>query len=272
MVAIYNRRIDGDTGGNERNLMSESGDNTEQLTEDLELHLEECQKLIKYQFQDTSHLVRALTHASSANHKLQSNERMEFLGDAVMGACICEFLFHRFPKFMEGELTRVKSVVVSGSTCARVTRRIGLDKFIIVGKGMANASTPPSLLADLFESMVAGLFLDGGWEAAKKFVLDHMKREVEQAAETTHDINYKSQLQHIAQKDLNDAPAYKLLAEAGPDHAKSFQVAVELGGKRFAPAWGNNKKQAQQRAASNALAELEGQDPPHPAERQEQSS
>lgn len=232
-------------------------------TEIAEVDLEACQELIKYKFQDIDHLIRALTHSSSANNKLQSNERMEFLGDSVMGACVCEFLFSRFPGFLEGELTRIKSVVVSGNTCARVIRRTGLDQFIIVGKGMANASTPPSLLADLFESLVAAIYLDGGWEPARSFVLDHMRREVERAAESTHESNYKSQLQHIAQKDFNEAPTYCLVDEVGPDHHKRFLVAVQLGPKQFTPAWGNNKKQAQQRAASNALAELEGETPPH---------
>lgn len=243
--------------------MTESAESQPNTIEILDDHLHACQALIKYQFQDITHLVRALTHASSAAHKLQSNERMEFLGDAVMGACICEFLFQRFPGFMEGELTRVKSSVVSGTTCARVIRRAGLDKFIIVGKGMANASTPSSLLADLFESLVAAIFLDGGWDAAKTFVLEHMRREVEQAAENTHESNYKSQLQHIAQRDRNETPAYLLLSESGPDHHKWFQVAVELSDRRFSPAWGRNKKQAQQRAAANALAELENKELPY---------
>lgn len=243
---------------------------TSNLTAEIEsLSLEQvaqltaCQTLIDYSFQDVSHLLRALTHSSSANHKLQSNERLEFLGDAVMGACVCEFLYHRFPSLMEGELTKIKSVVVSGSTCAKACRRLGLEAFIIVGKGMANHSTPSSLMADLFESLTAAIFLDGGWEPAKKFVLTHMRREVERAVETNHESNFKSQLQHLTQKDQGVAPVYELVESRGPDHRKVFQIAVQLGERVFTAAWGKSKKQAQQRAACNALAELQHEPAPY---------
>jgi len=232
------------------------------LSSEQRAKLEECQALIKYHFKDLGFLLRALTHSSSANHKLLSNERLEFLGDSIMGACICEFLFHRFPSLMEGELTKIKSIVVSGDTCAKTSQRMGLDDFIIVGKGMANSSTPPSLLADLFESIVAAIFLDGGWEAAKTFVLEHMRRQVEKAVETNHESNFKSQLQHLVQKELGIAPTYELLNETGPDHKKSFLVAIKLGEQVFTAAWGKNKKQAEQRAASNALAEMQNETAP----------
>jgi len=224
--------------------------------------LENCQQLIGYRFQDPQLLLRALTHASSANHKLLSSERMEFLGDAVLGACVCEFLFHRFPSLMEGELTKIKSVVVSGQTCARVSRQLKLDSCIIVGRGMANSKTPASLLGDVFEAIVAAIFLDRGWEAARDFVLKQMRREVEKAVETSHESNFKSQLQHHAQKLLNLSPSYTVLAEQGPDHKKFFLISVRLGERDFAAAWGRNKKQAQQRAACNALAELAEEPPP----------
>jgi ribonuclease-3 len=132
----------------------------------------------------------------------------------------------------------------------------------MVGKGMANAVVPVSILGDVFEAIVAAIFLDSGWETARDFVLKHMRREVEQAIETSHESNFKSQLQHHAQKFLGLSPSYVVLNEAGPDHKKVFQVAAVLGPQQFSPAWGKNKKQAQQRAASNALAELQQEPPP----------
>jgi ribonuclease-3 len=225
--------------------------------------LSRCQQLIGYPFKDTNLLLAALTHASSANHKLQSSERLEFLGDSLLGAIVCEFLFHRFPSVMEGELTKIKSVVVSGQTCAKLSRQLGLEACLIVGKGMANAAVPSSVLGDVFEAIVAAMFLDSDWQTTRDFVLKHVKREVEQAVETSHESNFKSQLQHHAQKVFKLSPAYTLLEESGPDHKKLFRVCVQLGERTFRAAGGRNKKQAQQRAASNALAELAGETPPY---------
>ncbi len=224
--------------------------------------LEKCQRLIGYRFTEPKYLLSALTHASTANHKLQSSERLEFLGDSLLGAVVCEFLFHRFPSVMEGELTKIKSVVVSGQTCAKISRQLGLESCVMVGKGMANAAVPSSILGDIFEAIVAAIFLDSDWGSARDFVLKHIKREVEQAVETSHESNFKSQLQHHAQKYLKASPTYVLLEEAGPDHKKAFRIAVQLGERVFTPAGGKNKKQAQQRAASNALAELQNEPPP----------
>jgi ribonuclease III len=224
--------------------------------------LDQCQQLIGYQSKEPTLLLSALTHASSANHKLLSSERLEFLGDSLLGAIVCEFLFQRFPSVMEGELTKIKSVVVSGQTCAKISRQLGLEACLFVGKGMANAAVPSSILGDVFESIVAAMFLDSDWQTAREFVLKHIKREVEQAVETSHESNFKSQLQHHAQKVFKLSPTYSLLEESGPDHKKFFRVFVQLGDRAFTAAAGRNKKQAQQRAASNALSELAGEPPP----------
>jgi ribonuclease III len=233
-----------------------------ELAHDQDDVIQKCQALIGYRFQNPQFLLPALTHSSTANHKLQSSERMEFLGDALLGAIVCEFLFHRFPSLMEGELTKIKSIVVSGQTCARISRQLGLESCVMVGKGMANASVPTSILGDVFEAIVAAIFLDAGWENARDFVLKHLRREVEQTIETSHESNFKSQLQHHAQKFMGVSPTYVVMNESGPDHKKAFQIAAVLGEKPFTPAWGKNKKQAQQRAASNALAELQQEPPP----------
>ena len=116
-------------------------------------------------------LREALTHASSAEHRLASNERLEFLGDAILGAVVCELLFQRFPEYLEGDLTKIKSAVVSRQSCAKISEALGLQEFLIVGKGVAaSQSIPPSLLADVFESLIAAIHLDGGIEAAERFI------------------------------------------------------------------------------------------------------
>jgi ribonuclease-3 len=227
--------------------------------------LSRCEEQIGYQFQDRTLLKAALTHASGAEHRLASNERLEFFGDAILGAVVCEALYRRFPDYLEGELTRVKSMVVSRRTCARISERIGLTDFLILGKGMTNhAELPTSLISDVFESLVAAIYLDGGNDEARDFIHRNLDDEIEAAAETEHGGNYKSLLQQLAQRDFGSTPIYQLLDEKGPDHSKCFQVAAQVGGNRFCPAWGSNKKEAEQRAACNALSELRDEPVPFP--------
>src|SRR5947207_8964929 len=146
--------------------------------------LEECQKAIGYQFRQPDLLRSALTHASGADTRLASNERLEFLGDSVLGLVTCEQLFHRFPDYQEGDLTNIKSVVVSRRTCARISRNLNLGDFLFLGKGMhVHTAVPPSLLADVFESLVAGIYLDGGLDEARRFVLRHIGPEIEEVAD-----------------------------------------------------------------------------------------
>lgn len=222
--------------------------------------LEVCQEVIGYGFRDLTLLREALTHASGANHRLASNERLEFLGDAILGAVVCELLFREFPDFQEGELTRIKSIVVSRLTCAKISRVLGLDEFLVMGKGMGvHDRTPPSVLADVFESLIGAIFLDGGIEAARKFIVTYIAPEIEAAAEGHGEVNYKSNLQHVAQRQFGETPTYLLLDEKGPDHSKCFKITAVIGHRRYAPAWGRNKKEAEQRAALNALCQLSGE-------------
>jgi ribonuclease III len=226
--------------------------------------LEECQNVIAYRFRQPDLLRAALTHTSGADTRLASNERLEFLGDAVLGMVTCEQLFHRFPDYEEGDLTKIKSVVVSRRTCARISRQLNLGEYLFLGKGMnLHTAIPASLLADVFESLVAAIYLDGGLEAARQFVLKYVGPEIEQVAEDAHGGNYKSLLQQIAQRDFNATPQYMLLDEKGPDHSKCFKIAAMIGRHRYHPAWGRNKKEAEQKAAMNALAQISGEPLPH---------
>ena len=224
---------------------------------DRESILAKCQERIQYTFEDPTLLLAALTHASGADHRLASNERLEFFGDAILGYVICEKLFHEFPDCLEGELTRIKSVVVSRQTCAIASKEMNLQEFLLLGKGMAiHGHIPDSLMADVFESLVAAIYLDSGRKTASEFILRHLEPYISKVAAGQSGDNYKSQLQQLAQQEYARTPTYSLIDEKGPDHSKCFQVAAQIGKVAYEPAWGRNKKEAEQRAAHNALTEL----------------
>jgi ribonuclease-3 len=223
---------------------------------------ERAEKIIQYKFQRAELLKEALTHASVADHRLQSNERMEFLGDAVLDLIICEALYKRFPEYLEGDLTKIKSAVVSRRTCAEVSNETGLIDLLIIGKGISSREAmPSSLAAAVYESIVAAIYLDGGFEVVKEYVLRTMSPKIDAIASNTHQQNFKAVLQQHAQKSLGATPVYELLDEKGPDHSKCFEVCVVVDGRRFASAWGPNKKMAEQKAALLALEELGVFDP-----------
>ena len=229
--------------------------------------LEDCQKALGYHFRQPELLRSALTHASGANTRLASNERLEFLGDAVLGLVCVEQLYLRFPNYQEGDLTKIKSVVVSRRTCARFSRSLGLGEFLFLGKGMhTHTVVPANMLADLYESLVGAIYLDGGLDEAKRFILDHLGPEIEQVAEGAHGGNFKSLLQQVAQREFGATPQYLLLDEKGPDHSKCFKLAAMIGRHTYAGAWGRNKKEAEQKAAMNALAQINGDPVPFEAD------
>ncbi|MEO0515594.1 MAG: ribonuclease III [Planctomycetota bacterium] len=212
---------------------------------------------LAHDFSDHQLFKAALTHASHADQRVNSNERMEFLGDAILGMVICEHLYNAYPDLLEGEMTKIKSCVVSRRTCARVAETLELTEAMRLGKGMAGRTIlPSSIAAAAIESLVAALYLDGGLPAARAFIVKHFDPHVRAAAESTHQSNYKSALQQFAQQflsELPEHPIYVLVDEKGPDHAKAFAVAVEIAGKRFPQQWANAKKEAEQRAARAAL-------------------
>ncbi len=236
------------------------------LPDEILRSLTACERRIGYTFRDKGLLRSALAHASGVSNRLESNERLEFLGDAILGAVVCEILYRRFPNFLEGDLTRMKSVIVSRQTCARISEQLGLQEYIIAGKGVTSApALPGSLLADVFESLVGAIYLDGGLPAVQAFVERFVGPEIDRLSQQDHRGDYKSELQLIAQRDFGLLPVYALLEELGPDHCKWFRVAAQIGGRIFTPAWGRSKKEAEQRAAHNALRELAGEHPPFAA-------
>ncbi len=221
--------------------------------------LQDLQETIGYYFNNPELLISALTHSSIADNRLKSNERLEFLGDAVLGMVVCDELYKRFPKLLEGELTKIKSAVVSRRSCAIMAREMNLTDHLLLGKGMNNRSRlPQSLAAAVYESLVAAIFIDSNnIEPARQFILRTVTEHIDKAAESEHQLNYKSQLQQYAQKHLAATPVYELLDEKGPDHSKCFEVGVVIAGRRFESAWGPSKKEAEQKAAYQALCELQ---------------
>jgi ribonuclease-3 len=220
--------------------------------------LQQIEQIIGCKFHNRNLLSKAFTHSSAVDNRFLCNERLEFLGDAVLAIVICRQLFDQFPGYLEGDLTKVKSMLVSRKTCAKLAKQMGLHKFLKIGKGMANNHSPMSmsLSAGLFEAVIAAIYLDGGFEAAAEFILRVFASLIDKADAEQTQGNFKSLLQQYAQQQLNTSPIYELLDEKGPDHNKCFESEVVINGRHFTSAWGTNKKEAEQRAAFNALVEL----------------
>jgi len=220
--------------------------------------LQRIEQTIGYTFSDKSLLSKALTHSSAVDDRLESNERLEFLGDSVLAVVICQALFERFSDYLEGDLTKIKSKLVSRETCARVSGRLGLHEFLKVGKGMvSNRALSGSLAAGVLETIIAAIHIDGGLDPARDFILRVFGPLIERADAEQVQGNFKSLLQQYAQEQFNATPSYVLLDEKGPDHNKCFELGVVINDRHFQSAWGTNKKEAEQKAALNALVELD---------------
>ena len=236
------------------------------------------QDRIGYAFQNAALLERALTHPSSTAEEDRDNERMEFLGDSVLNLCVGQALYDRYPYWSEGELTQVKSAVVSTTSLARAGESLGLREVGRLGKGLpAHEPLPPSVNANLFEAVCAAVYLDSGLESARAFVLRILGPEIKAVADNGMESNYKSALQQIAQKRVGITPHYRLISASGPDHGKVFEVAAMISTRRFPTGHGRSKKEAEQAAARRALEVLEAElalspsdnpksPPPDPAE------
>lgn len=222
--------------------------------------IKDLETAIGYKFHNISLLQNALTHSSYANERwhnsLLSNERLEFLGDSVLGMLVAEYLYTTFPDRPEGELTRMRADMVCEGTLAAVANKIGIGEHLLLGHGEERfgGRTRNSILADAMESVIAAAFLDGGLEAAKgivqKFIL------VEVPVKKMHNMDYKTQLQELVQQKKNQVIAYSLVGESGPDHDKVFQVEVTLNGTVVGNGTGSSKKRAEQDAARSAVEQL----------------
>ncbi len=221
---------------------------------ELEDRLADCEKKLAYSFDNIKLLENALTHTSFKTAYSPSNERLEFLGDAILGMVISEYLFKKFPDYSEGKLTKIKSVVVSRATLAKIGTEMGLKQFISVGKGlMTSRSFPKSLIANVFEAIIAAIYFDSGLKSAYDFTLRCLKDEIDTVCNNKHDKNYKSMLQHFCQRQQGHIPRYKIIKQSGPDHDKQFEIVLELDGNVHSSGCGKSIKEAEQAAAKKSL-------------------
>lgn len=215
----------------------------------------ELQEKIGYQFREEALLTRALTHSSFANEKghKKDNERLEFLGDSVLGFITAEYLFKTLKDIPEGELTKLRANAVCERSLARFAQEIDLGAYLYLGKGekLTGGDQRPSILSDAFESLIAAIYLDGGMEEAKKFVLRFIRTTETDVSAVT---DYKTLLQEVIQRNPDEHLRYVLAAEAGPAHDKTFTVEVYLNSNCIASGEGHSKKKAEQAAAKEALS------------------
>lgn len=216
---------------------------------------------IGYQFKNKKYLRRALTHSSYSNEsreKPESNERMEFLGDAVLSLVVSNYIFHRF-HLDEGDLTKIRASMVCEKSLFRFAQEVGLGEELLLGRGeeQMGGRTRPSIVSDAFEALIAAIFLDGGLEPAGRFVLRFVREELD-TGERSAFVDYKTMLQEIVQKNPEEKVSYVLVGETGPDHDKHFVVEVRLNSNVIGRGESRSKKGAEQLAAKEAL-ELMGE-------------
>ena len=222
--------------------------------------IKDLEAAIGYRFKNITLLQNALTHSSYANERwhnsLLSNERLEFLGDAILGMSVAKYLYQTFPDRPEGELTRMRADMVCEQSLAKVAARIELGKHLLLGNGeeQGGGRNRNSILADAVESVIAACYLDGGMEAAQKFIEQFILVEV--PVKQLHNADYKTALQELVQQKKNQVLTYTLVGESGPDHDKQFDVEVKLNGQVVGTGSGSSKKRAEQAAARAALEKL----------------
>lgn len=219
--------------------------------------MKDLQQKIGYVFQDEALLTHALTHSSYANEKhdeFLSNERLEFLGDSILGIVTAEFLYTNFPKMPEGELSKLRASLVCEQSLFEFANKISLGEHLILGKGELHSggNSRPSILADAFEALIAAIYLDGGMEPAKNHILNFITKSLISHHTAFHD--YKTTLQEVIQKNPEEHLEYVMTGESGPDHDKRFEVEVHLNSNVIGRGVGKSKKQAEQEAAREALS------------------
>jgi len=222
----------------------------------------ELEGRIGYRFRDQALLVNALKHRSYVyarqGHGIEANERLEFLGDAVLDLLVADFLFRCFQDKREGDLTQMKSLVVSRAILARKARRLKLDRFILLSseERSIGGGRQPSILCDAFEALIGAIYLDGGLEASRLFVERNVLDDLEELLRRDDYVNFKSKLLEHTQSTGSGHPRYLVHSEEGPDHCKMFSVEVSVTGERVGRGRGRSKKEAQQMAAKDALGRL----------------
>ena len=211
---------------------------------------------IGYTFKDKELLRKALTHTSYAyEHNVESNEKLEFLGDSILEFISSDYLYSNYQNLKEGEMTKVRATVVCEKSLYQIALLHNFSDFLRLGKSevMAGGNKRPAILADSVEAVIAAMFIDGGLEPAKKFIIENLKEEIETATKHVGQKDYKTVLQEELQKNGDVKIEYKIIKESGPDHDKTFEAEVSLNGKILATGVGKSKKEAEMQAAKKAL-------------------
>lgn len=228
---------------------------------DLQAAIPEIEQRLGYLFMDKSPLIMAFIHRSFVNENKsvaeQHNERLEFLGDSVLGLLISDYLYKYLPMTPEGELSYLRSRLVEASSCMQYVQKLGVEEFLLLGKGERrnDGRGRESILADLFEAIVGAIFIDGGLESARRFLFQSLSKEFESILKKP-DENWKAILQDYAQKKYQQTPVYEVVSETGPDHNKMFIVKVMVKDREMGRGEGASKKEAQQKAAENAVQKV----------------
>ncbi len=226
------------------------------------VELATLQQILGIRFKEPSLLEQALIHSSYVNENpgaaLISNERLEFLGDAVLGMIVAQKLYQDSPNSAEGELTKLRSALVRRSALASLARDIGLSDYLYLGKGeeASGGRHKPTNLAGAMEAVIAAIFLDQGWNATRDFILSLFDTELKRLARQGAGIDYKSQLQHLIQSRQQETPVYHIIDTTGPDHDRRFTAEVRVGNTVLARGYGKSKKLAEAEAACSALEKL----------------
>ncbi len=221
--------------------------------------LDSLQRAINYQFTNPSFLTHSLTHKSvipiEDRKGLQSNERLEFLGDSIINSCVTEYLYHRFPQENEGHLTKIKSLAVSRKILGELGHELSLDSYLYLGTGEREVlgKGKDTIVSNAFEAVCGAIFLDGGFCAAKAFLQPRLLDRIEALSQEARNTNYKSTILELAQSDGFGTPRYAIVATEGPEHAKHFTVRILVGGCELGVGTGPSKKLAEQHAAMEAL-------------------
>lgn len=218
---------------------------------------------LNYSFQNKQLLLLSFVHRSFYNEHRGAvshhNERLEFLGDSVLGLIISEYLYDQLPQEPEGQLSHLRSHIVEAGSCAQLLGQLGIAQYVLLGKGerMNDGRGRETILADLFEALIGAIYLDGGMDAAKTFFFTHFSHQMNTHLQTPSH-NWKAELQDYSQKKHQKPPIYKVLKESGPDHSKVFHVGAYIGEMEVGEGDGSSKKEAEQAAAMDALKKLEG--------------
>ena len=223
--------------------------------------METIEQSIKYTFKDKQLLKKALTHTSYAYEKnIESNEKLEFLGDSILEFISSEYMYQNYPKLKEGEMTKVRATVVCEKSLYKIAKLHNFSDFLFLGKSekKTGGQNRPAILADSVEAIIAAIYLDGGIEEARKFIIENLKDEIKIASTHVGDRDYKTMLQEKLQEHGEVNIQYEIISEKGPDHNKSFEAQVKLNGKILAQGKGKSKKQAQMQAAKKALKQIKG--------------